>query len=82
MIPPGVNTNLQNDWAIAPNPKMMMPVDKMVAVAIRGLLKDKKELKPFLINAIAAASRLVPNLLIKFGNGEFKKFKAQKNAQS
>lgn len=82
MIPPGVNTNLQNDWAIAPNPKMMMPVDRMVAVAIQGLLKDKKELKPFLINIIAAASRLVPNLLIRFGNGEFKKFKAQKNAQS
>ncbi len=75
IIPPGVNTNLQNDWVITPNPAMMMDVDKMVKVIIKGLLKDKPEIKPAIINVIKLASRLVPNLLLKFGNGDFKKFK-------
>lgn len=75
MIPPGVNTNLQNDWVMPPNPSMMTNVDKMVKVAINGLLKDKKELKPFLISVIKTASRIMPNTLLKFGHGDFKKFK-------
>lgn len=79
MIPPGVNTNLQNDWSVAPNPRMMMSVDKMVNVAINGLLKDKKELKPFLISIIKTAVRIAPNALLKFGHGEFKKIQALKN---
>ena len=83
MIPPGVNTNLQKDWSIAPNPGMMMEVDKMVEVAINGLLNDKKELKPFLISVIKVASKIVPNLLLKFGHREFKKIKEQnKNTKS
>lgn len=79
MIPPGVNTNLQNDWEHQPNPGMMMSVDKMVAIAIKGLLKDKSEFKPLLIRVIKVASRLVPNLLLKFGHREFKKIKQQKS---
>lgn len=75
MIPPGVNTNLQNDWVLPPNPAMMMDVDKMVRIAIAGILKDKSELKPPLISVIKLASRLVPNLLLKFAHGDFKKFK-------
>ncbi len=78
MIPPGVNTNLQNDWAVKPNPGMMMDVDKMVSVAIKGLLKDKSELKPATISVIKILSRLIPNTLLKFGHREFKKFKANK----
>lgn len=81
MIPPGVNTNLQNDWVLPPNPGMMMDVDKMVSVAIKGLLKNKPELKPSIISIIKFATRLVPGLLLKFGHQDFKKFKAlnQKN---
>ncbi|WP_420148520.1 SDR family oxidoreductase [Spirosoma sp.] len=79
MIPPGVNTNLQNDWAITPNPSMMMSVEQMVSVAIKGLQNDKKELKPFAINLIKIASRVAPGLLLNFGHSEFRKFKAQKN---
>ncbi len=75
VIPPGVNTNLQNDWVLKPNPGMMMDVKKMVNVAIKGILKDKPEIKPFLLRVIKLASRVVPNLLIKFGHREFKKFK-------
>lgn len=77
MIPPGVNTNLQNDWAVQPNPSMMMSVDKMVKVAINGMLNDKPELKPTAISIIKLASRIIPNVLLKFGHKEFKKFKEQ-----
>lgn len=78
MIPPGVNTNLQNDWSVAPNPSMMMSVDKMVSVAIDGMKKDKKELKPFLINIIKLATRMFPSVLLNYGHREFKKIKEQK----
>ncbi|RYF97873.1 MAG: SDR family NAD(P)-dependent oxidoreductase [Chitinophagaceae bacterium] len=74
MIPPGVNTNLQNDWAVKPNPSQMMDVDKMVSVVIKGLQNDKKELKPVLISVLAFLSRLIPGALLKFGHREFKKF--------
>ncbi len=75
MIPPGVKTNLQNDWIQQPNPRMMMEVDKMVAVAIQGLIKDKKDLQPFRIGIIRMATRLVPHILLNFGHREFKKIK-------
>lgn len=77
MIPPGVKTNLQNDWVIQPSPAMMMDVDKMVKVVVNGLLKDKPELKPTLIGVIKLASRLMPNTLLKFGNRDFKNFRKQ-----
>jgi uncharacterized oxidoreductase len=73
MIPPGVKTNLQNDWAVKPSPGMMMNVDKMVRVAVNGLLKDQSELRPTIISLIKFATRLVPNVLLKYGHQEFKK---------
>lgn len=78
LIPPGVNTNLQNDWVIKPNPAMMMNADKMVEVVISGLRKDKPELRPAIIGVIQFAARLVPGLLINFGHREFKRFKEAK----
>lgn len=80
MIPPGVKTNLQNDWIKQPNSAMMMSADKMVKIAIKGILKDKKELKPFPIRIIKLATRLMPNVLLNFGHKEFKAIKKlQKN---
>ncbi|GAA4451639.1 SDR family oxidoreductase [Rurimicrobium arvi] len=76
MIPPGVNTNLQNDWVMPVNPKQMMDADQMVRIAIKQLLNDRKELRPFLIGVIKMAGRIMPDALIRFGHKEFKKFKA------
>lgn len=81
LIPPGVNTNLQNDWVLPPNPSQMMDVDKLVSVAIKGLLNDTPEIKPFLVNLIKFLSRLMPNQLMKLGHREFKKFKKLNNQQ-
>ncbi|MGV3461628.1 MAG: SDR family oxidoreductase [Flavobacterium sp.] len=75
MIPPGVNTNLQNDWAVKPNPRMMMDADKMVATALKALRNNKPELKPFAVSIIKLVSRLLPGMLIKFGHREFKNFR-------
>lgn len=77
MIPPGVNTNLQNDWVVQPNPSQMMAVDKMVNVVVKALKNDTLEIKPFLINIIQTMSRIAPGLLLTFGHREFAKFKAQ-----
>ena len=79
MIPPGVKTNLQNDWVKQPNPAMMMNADEMVKISIDGLLKDKKELKPFPIRIIKLATRLMPNVLLNFGHREFREIKKLKS---
>lgn len=78
MIPPGVNTNLQNDWVKQPNPAMMMDADKMVSIAIKGLQEDKKELKPLLISVIKTASRIAPGTLLNYGHKEFRDIRKQK----
>ena len=79
VIPPGVNTNLQNDWVLQPNPSQMMDVDKMVDVAIEGLSNNTPEIKPFLVSVIKLLNRIMPNALMKFGHREFKKFKQLTN---
>lgn len=79
MIPPGVQTNLQNDWVKQPNPAMMMSVDKMVKIAVDGLKKDKAELKPFPIRIIKLATRMFPGVLLNYGHREFKEIKKLKN---
>lgn len=79
MIPPGVNTNLQNDWVLPVKPSQMMPVDKVVSIALQGMSKDKKELKPFLVNIIETVSKIIPDILIRFGHKEFKKFRLLNN---
>jgi uncharacterized oxidoreductase len=75
VIPPGVNTNLQNDWVLKPNPGQMMDVDKMVSAAIKGLLKDKLEIKPGLTAIVKLISRIAPKFIMSIGHREFKKFK-------
>ncbi|MET0467074.1 MAG: SDR family NAD(P)-dependent oxidoreductase [Chitinophagaceae bacterium] len=77
LIPPGVNTNLQNDWVVQPNPGMMINADKMVNIAVKGMRKNQAEIRPFLIRIIKAASRIAPGLLIRLGHREFQKFREQ-----
>jgi uncharacterized oxidoreductase len=76
VIPPGVNTNLQNDWLLKPNTSQMMNVDKMVSDAIKGLLKDKKEITPGLAGMVKILSRIAPSYIEKnLGHKEFEKFR-------
>ncbi len=76
VIPPGVNTNLQNDWVLQPNPSQMMDVDKLVREAVKGMLNDTLEIKPGLVSVIKLASRIAPGFVERnLGHREFEKFK-------
>jgi len=76
VIPPGVNTSLQNDWILKPDAKQMMNVDKMVSDAIKGLLKDKKEITPGLAGVVRFLSRIAPSYMEKnLAHREFEKFR-------
>lgn len=81
VIPPGVTTNLQNDWVLQPNPNQMMKVDKMVSAAINGILKDKLEIKPGLSSVVKLMSRIAPSLIMGVGHREFKRFKSLNSIQ-
>ena len=76
IFPPGVNTNLQNDWLIAPEPSQMMEVDKLVRVVVKGLEYNQLEIKPGLARVIKIVSRLAPDFFLRFGHREFERFKA------
>jgi uncharacterized oxidoreductase len=78
LIPSGTNTNLQNEWILPTNPKMMMEVDKLVTVVIKDLLKDNPELKPSMVGVIKLMSRIMPDTLLKMGHRESNKFKELK----
>ncbi|MEH6681239.1 MAG: SDR family NAD(P)-dependent oxidoreductase [Sediminicola sp.] len=76
VIPPGVNTNLQRDWAIKPPQGRMMDVVKMVNESIKGVLKDKEEITPGLASMIKTLSRIAPSFIEKnLGHKEFEKLK-------
>jgi uncharacterized oxidoreductase len=76
VIPPGVNTNLQNDWVLQPNPKQMMAADKMVSEALKGIQKNNPEIKPGLVKLIKVMSRIAPGFVERnLGHREFEKFK-------
>ncbi|HEY8959342.1 SDR family oxidoreductase [Chitinophaga sp.] len=75
LIPPGVKTNLQNNWVLQPNPGQMMDVDKLVKIAIRGIQNDNSEIKPTLVRLIKFVSRIMPGTLMNYGHREFEKFR-------
>lgn len=75
LIPPGVKTNLQNDWVKQPNQNMMMDADKLVASSIRDLSRNKLEIKPGLVSLLKWISRIAPGLMLSLGHREFKAIK-------
>lgn len=76
LIPPGVKTNLQQTWALQPDPGQMMDADKLVSIAVKGILNDTWEITPGLVEVIKFASRIAPAFIERnLGHREFKKFK-------
>jgi uncharacterized oxidoreductase len=79
VIPPGVKTNLQNGWKVPPPEGRMMEADKMVAVAIQDIQKNKLEITPGLAKIVKLLSRIAPNYIEKnMGHKEFEKLVALK----
>lgn len=75
LIPPGVKTNLQNEWVKKPDQRMMMDADKLVGAAIKDMSNNKLEIKPGLVKFLKTMSRVAPGLLLKFGHREFLEIK-------
>jgi len=55
-----------------------MKVEKMVSVAINGLLKDKFEIKPGMSKALYFMGRIAPNFFLKYMDKTLEKAKAKK----
>lgn len=79
LIPPGVKTNLQNEWAKQPNQNMMMDADKLVKAAIKDLKNDHLEIKPGLVKFLKTMSRIAPGMMLKMGHREFLEIKKMKH---
>ncbi len=68
LAPPGTSTPLMDNFgsdAFNGNSRGVMKVDKMVSVAIKGLGKDKYEIRPGTSNVLKFMSRFAPNFMLK-----------------
>ncbi|MBO9562090.1 MAG: SDR family NAD(P)-dependent oxidoreductase [Niastella sp.] len=66
LVAPGSPTPLNDKFRDVDgfNPKMLMPADKIIDAAIRGMQKDKYEIYPGLMNVFRYIIRLAPGLLL------------------
>jgi uncharacterized oxidoreductase len=65
LVAPGANTPLNDKFLGDVDAGMFMQPNKLVAVAIKGLQKDKFEIFPGIARVIKLMSRLAPGLLFK-----------------
>lgn len=64
LVAPGAKTPLNDKFAGDVDAKMLMEPDKLIAVGIKGIQKDKFEIYPGLARVIRIMSRLAPGLLL------------------
>jgi uncharacterized oxidoreductase len=64
LVAPGAKTPLNDKFQGDVDPKSLMEVDKLVAVALKGLENDKLDIYPGLANVIRIVSRIAPNFLL------------------
>jgi uncharacterized oxidoreductase len=65
LVAPAAKTPLNDKFQGDVDPKSLMEVDKLVAVALRGLENDKFDIYPGLANVIRIVSCVAPNFLLK-----------------
>jgi uncharacterized oxidoreductase len=63
LAPPGTETPLMDEFTGIVDSNQNMKVDKMVSIAIKGILKDKLEIRPGLSNVLKIMSRVAPNFI-------------------
>ena len=76
LAPPSTDTPLQNEFSGLFDSNQNMKVEKMVNIAIQGILKDKLEIKPGMANVLKAMSRIAPNFIFNQINKSFEKAKS------
>jgi uncharacterized oxidoreductase len=77
LAPPSTETPLGDAFQGLIDPKQNMKVDKMVQIAIEGLLKNKLEIKPGQAKALKIMSRLAPNFILNVMDKTIEKAKAK-----
>ena len=63
LVAPGAKTPLNDKFEGDVDSKMLMEPDKLVAVAIKGMMKDKLEILPGVAGVLKLLSRIAPNFL-------------------
>jgi uncharacterized oxidoreductase len=64
LVAPGANTPLNDKFAGEVDSRMMMEPDKLIAIAIKGIQKDKYEIYPGLARILKIMSRIAPGILL------------------
>lgn len=77
LAPPSTETPLGDAFEGLIDPKQNMKVDKMVQIAIEGLLKNNFEIKPGLARVLKFMSRVAPNFILNVMDKSIKKAKAK-----
>jgi uncharacterized oxidoreductase len=81
LAPPATETNLMDAFTNDLDTNSggpIMKVDKMVSVAINGILKDKFEIKPGMSKALNLMGRLAPKFFLNYMDKTIEKAKAKK----
>lgn len=78
VAPPGTDTPLNDKLGGDISKDQLMKVDEMVKKSIRGIEKDKFEIRPGLANVLKWGSRIAPNFFLNFLNNTIEKEKAKK----
>jgi uncharacterized oxidoreductase len=65
LVAPAAKTPLNDKFQGDVDPKSLMEVDKLVAVALKGLVNNTLDIYPGLANVIRIVSRIAPNFLLK-----------------
>lgn len=73
LAPPGTETPLMNNFRKEVDSKQNMKVDKMVSIAIKGILNNKFEIRPGLSNTLKLLSRIAPDTIMNFVNKRIEK---------
>ena len=73
LAPPSTDTPLQNEFSGLFDSSQNMKVEKMVNIAIQGILKDKPEIKPGMANVLKVMSRIAPNFIFNQMNKSLEK---------
>ena len=63
LVAPGANTPLNDKFAEEVDSKSLMEPDKLIDVAVKGIMKDKFEIYPGLARIIYILSRLAPGII-------------------
>jgi len=77
LAPPSTETPLQGAFTGLVDSSQNMATDKMVSIAIKGLLNDNLEIKPGLSKVLKIMSRLMPEFFLNFLDKTLQKAKAK-----